>query len=78
MNGYDGALQMFKEPDKPVDFRRLWYVRYLLNTGRIDEHPIFGAPSGPLADEYEAQCELARDRDPVLAGAASGGADHAR
>lgn len=46
---YDKDLQMFREVNIPVDFKRLGFVRYLVERGLL-EHAPEGPPSGPFAE----------------------------
>jgi hypothetical protein len=49
MQNFDATLGMFREDSKPIDYRRLQFVRWLVEHDRL-EHPAAGPPSGPLAD----------------------------
>jgi hypothetical protein len=53
MASYDGTLQMFVHAPKDVDMRRLVFMRWLAEHGKL-EHAIAGASSGPLAASAEA------------------------
>ena len=44
---YDTALQMFIEAPRAPDLRRLAFLRWLVEHGRL-EHPAVGPPSGDL------------------------------
>jgi hypothetical protein len=44
---YDPALQMFVEEAREPDRRRLAFLRWLAENGRL-EHPVMGAASGEL------------------------------
>ena len=44
---YDGDLQMFREAPRDVDMRRLVFMRFLVEKGRL-EHPAIGPAAGPL------------------------------
>ena len=52
MPSYDGTLQMFVHAPKDVDMRRLVFMRWLAEHGKL-EHAIAGASSGPFAPETE-------------------------
>lgn len=49
--GYDSELQMFVEEPRELDLRRLRFLRWLGERGRL-EHGVAGAPSGIYA-EYD-------------------------
>ncbi len=49
MQGFDAALGMFREEGKPVDYRRLRFLRWLTVQGRLEHSPV-GPPSGPFAE----------------------------
>lgn len=44
---YDGALQMFVEEPREIDLRRLGFLRWLVENGRMD-HGVHGPSSGEL------------------------------
>jgi hypothetical protein len=51
MNGtkqYDGELQMFREPVHEVDLAKLRFLRWLIETGKL-EHEAIGPPTGEYA-----------------------------
>jgi hypothetical protein len=56
MQDFDTALGMFREEAKPVDYRRLQFLRWLAEQGGL-EHPVAGPPSGPFTDG-RAEVEL--------------------
>ncbi len=45
---YDGELGMFREAPRPVDTAHLYFLRWLVERGRL-EHPTAGPPCGELA-----------------------------
>ena len=47
MGRYDSTLQMFVQEPRDLDLRRLTFLRWLGERGRL-EHDIAGPPSGPL------------------------------
>ena len=47
MGRYDSTLQMFVQEPRDLDPRRLAFLRWLGERGRL-EHEIAGPPSGPL------------------------------
>lgn len=44
---YDGELQMFIEPPRDPDLRRLRFMRWLVENNRL-EHPVIGPASGEI------------------------------
>jgi hypothetical protein len=44
---FDGSLQMFVQAADGVDMRRLSFLRWLAEEGKL-EHAVAGPPSGPL------------------------------
>jgi len=48
MASYDGSLQMFVHAPKNIDMRRLVFLRWLAEHGKL-EHGTAGPSSGPLA-----------------------------
>jgi hypothetical protein len=52
MASYDGSLQMFVHAPKNVDMRRLVFLRWLAEHGKL-EHAAAGPSSGPLAAAAE-------------------------
>jgi hypothetical protein len=49
MKNYDGDLQMFAEMPTAVSLPRLWFLRWLVEQGRL-EHPPAGPSSGSLVE----------------------------
>ena len=47
MGRYDSTLQMFVQEPRDLDLRRLTFLRWLGERGRL-EHEIAGPSSGPL------------------------------
>jgi hypothetical protein len=47
MGRYDSTLQMFVQEPRDLDLRRLSFLRWLGENGRL-EHDIAGPSSGPL------------------------------
>ncbi len=47
MGRYDSTLQMFVQEPRDLDLRRLTFLRWLGERGRL-EHDIAGPSSGPL------------------------------
>jgi hypothetical protein len=47
MASYDGALQMFVQTPREVDVRRLAFLRWLAEHGKL-EHATAGPSSGPF------------------------------
>ena len=45
---YDPDLEMFVDPPREPDLARLTFLRWLVESGRLDDGPA-GAPSGELA-----------------------------
>jgi hypothetical protein len=45
---YDGDLQMLRDTAGTIDLARLRFLRWLVDSGRL-EHPPAGPPTGPLA-----------------------------
>jgi len=54
MASYDGSLQMFVHAPKDVDIRRLVFMRWLAEHGKL-EHATAGPSSGPFAIQAESQ-----------------------
>jgi len=52
MASYDGALQMFIQTPREVDVRRLAFLRWLAEQGKL-EHAAAGPSSGPFAKVVE-------------------------
>jgi hypothetical protein len=48
MASYDGSLHMFVNAPKSVDMRRLVFLRWLAEHGKL-EHATVGPSSGPFA-----------------------------
>jgi hypothetical protein len=44
---FDGSLQMFVQAADGIDMRRLSFLRWLAEEGKL-EHAVAGPPSGPL------------------------------
>lgn len=53
MASYDGSLQMFVHAPKNVDMRRLVFMRWLAEHGKL-EHGTAGPSSGPYAAQVDA------------------------
>ena len=49
---YDTALQMFVEETREPDLRRLSFLRWLVESGRLEHRP-FGASSGEFVSTAE-------------------------
>ena len=45
---YDGKLQMFVQPPREADLRRLQFLRWLAEHGKL-EHEVAGPPCGAYA-----------------------------
>ena len=52
MASYDGSLQMYVHTPKSVDMRRLVFLRWLAEHGKL-EHGTAGPSSGPFAASAE-------------------------
>ena len=50
--GYDGTLQMFREPVHEVDLARLQFMRWLVEHDLL-EHPPYGEPAGEYAERLD-------------------------
>lgn len=54
MGPYDSSLQMFIQAPREVDMRRLAFMRWLAEHGKL-EHDIAGPASGPFFRRPEAR-----------------------
>ena len=61
MGRYDSTLQMFVQEPRNLDLRRLTFLRWLGERGRL-EHDIAGPSSGPL---HTSPISSARVKAPV-------------
>jgi hypothetical protein len=52
MASYDGSLQMFVNAPKDIDLRRLVFMRWLAEHGKL-EHETAGPSSGPFVAETD-------------------------
>ncbi len=57
MGRYDSTLQMFVQEPRDLDLRRLAFLRWLGERGRL-EHEIAGPSSGPLHSSTGAGVKL--------------------
>ncbi len=48
---YDRELKMFVEPPRPVNYGKLYFLRWLAVRGKL-EHSVAGQPSGPFVAAY--------------------------
>ena len=65
MQNFDATLGMFREDSKPIDYRRLQFVRWLVEHDRF-EHAAAGPPSGPLADALRQMGAPLTEPSPVV------------
>jgi hypothetical protein len=56
MGPYDSGLQMFVQERRSPDMRRLRFLRWLAEGGRL-EHEVAGAPSGELSVAASSESE---------------------
>jgi hypothetical protein len=52
VSGFDGDLQMFREPAKPVNMAHLQFLRWLIEHGRLDDRSVH-PPNGKVVEASE-------------------------
>ncbi len=54
INRYDASLQMFVEPTREPNLRRLTFLRWLAENDRL-EHRVFGPTDGEVRDKVTSE-----------------------